>query len=326
MKAVLFDEFGPPHEVGYCGDVADPGEPGADEVVVEVDAFPINPADLLTITGMYAMKPPLPYTPGAEGTGRIAAMGAEVEGFEIGDRVILLCRENWTQMRKVQAADVLKVPEGDVAQLAMLKVNPATAFLMLKNYVDLRPGDWVIQDAANSGVGASVIRLAKTIGAKTVNVVRRAELEAPLMAQGAVVVDGEGLADKVAAVTDGGKVRLAIDAVAGDTCYRVAECLSENGVMVNYGMLSGEPCKIRPDWIVFKSVTLKGFWLAKELGAMNRAAAEALYAELGGLINDGSLAVNVEAVYGNDDIKDALAHAGREGRAGKVLVSPNGSI
>jgi mitochondrial enoyl-[acyl-carrier protein] reductase / trans-2-enoyl-CoA reductase len=326
MKIVQFDRFGPAAEVSACVEVADPGAPASDEVVVDILAFPINPADLLTIEGKYAIKPPLPATPGAEGVGTICAVGADVVDVAIGDRVIMLTRENWVQKRKARASEVIKVSaDGDILQQAMLKVNPATALMMLRDYVDLKPGDWVIQDAANSGVGNSVIRLAKSMGLKTVNVVRREELIAPLTELGAdaVVLDGDGLADRVHAATGGDDIRLGIDAVAGDTCLRLSECLGDNAKLVNYGMLSGEPCKIRPDLVVFKSIVLTGFWLAKQLGAMAPADAQKLYGELSALVSDGSLSVSVEADYSIDDIKDALAHAGREGRNGKVLVRPN---
>jgi mitochondrial enoyl-[acyl-carrier protein] reductase / trans-2-enoyl-CoA reductase len=326
MKVVQFDRFGPAHEVAACVEVTDPGRPAADEVIVDILAFPINPADLLTIEGKYAIKPPLPATPGAEGVGTVSAIGKDVSSVSVGDRVIMLTRENWVQKRKAKEDEVIKVAaDGDVLQQAMLKVNPATALMMLRDYIDLKPGDWVIQDAANSGVGNSVIRLARSMGVKTVNVVRREELIAPLTAMGAdvVVLDGDGLAERVAAATGNGNIRLGIDAVAGDTSMRVAECLGENAKLVNYGMLSGEPCKIMPDWVVFKSIDLTGFWLAKQLGGMARSDAEKLYGELSGLVSDGNLSVSVEATYTIDDIKDALAHAAREGRNGKILVRPN---
>ena len=206
MKQVQFTAFGVPHEVAACVEVPEVGPPGPDEVVIEVEAFPINPADLLTITGAYAVRPQLPATLGAECAGRIVAVGSGVRDLTVGDRVINLGRDNWCQQRKVPAAQALKVPaDADVLQLAMLKVNPATALMMLRHYVALQPGDWVIQDAANSGVGTNLIRLAKTDGIRTVNVVRREALIEPLTAIGAdaVVVDGDDLAARVQQATVG---------------------------------------------------------------------------------------------------------------------------
>jgi trans-2-enoyl-CoA reductase len=329
MKQVQFTAFGVPHEVAACVEAPDVGAPGPDEVVIEVQAFPINPADLLTITGGYSVRPQLPATLGAECAGRIAAVGSNVRDLAVGERVINLGRDNWCQRRKVPAAQALKVPaDADVLQLAMLKVNPATALLMLRNYVDLQPGDWVIQDAANSGVGTNLIRLAKADGIRTVNVVRRESLTRPLAALGAdvVVVDGDDLAARVQQATGGAPIRLAIDAVGGAMVLRLADCLAEGGTVVNYGLLSGQPCQLGAHHTIFKGITLTGFWLQKALTSMARADLDALYADLASRVADGTLQVEVEATYPIEEIKAALAHAEREGRSGKILVLPNGPV
>lgn len=91
MKQVQFTAFGEPKAVAVCVDVPDAGPLGDSEVLVTIDAFPINPADLLTITGGYASKFDLPATLGAEGTGRIAAIGSGVTDLQVGDRVICSC-------------------------------------------------------------------------------------------------------------------------------------------------------------------------------------------------------------------------------------------
>ena len=327
IKAVQMNSFGPASKVAYCVELPDPTPTEPDEIIVDVAAFPINPADLLTIEGKYAAKPPLPYTPGAEAVGHVSEVGSAIDNFRIGDLVMLLSRENWTQKRKVKAAELLKInsESDDLLQFAMLKVNPATAALMLRNYVELKSDDWIIQDAANSGVGHCVIRLAAKSGIKTINVVRREELISPLMQIGAdaVLADTDNLSEQVKQITKGAGVRLAIDAVAGNTSLQLAECLADGGVMVNYGMLSGNPCMVQPDWIVFRHLTLTGFWLATQLRDMPREQIESLYKELIDDISQGVLDVPIAATYGIDDIKDALAHAGRENRSGKILVLPN---
>lgn len=329
MKAVRFDTFGTPHEVAHAVDVAEPGAPAAGEVLVEVEAFPINPVDLLTIAGRYATRPTLPAVPGAEALGRVMAIGAGVTHVAPGDRVLMMGRENWVQHKILPAHEAIPARVvADPLQLAMLKVNPPTAKLMLEKFRALQSGDWVIQNAANSGVGTCLIALAKVRGLHTVNVVRREELVTPLQARGAdvVVVDGPDLADRVRAASDGAAIGLAIDAVAGDATGRLAECLSPGGTVVNYGLLSGEPCRIGPGEVVFRGITLTGFWLVKALGAMSAVTIIALYADLAARVADGTLRVAVEATYPIDDIQAALAHAGREGRNGKILVTPNGPL
>jgi NADPH:quinone reductase-like Zn-dependent oxidoreductase len=141
-----------------------------------------------------------------------------------------------------------------------------------------------------------------------------------------VVVDGADLAERVRHATGGGAIRLAIDAIGGDMVLRLADCLAEGGTIVNYGLLSGQPCQLGAHHTIFKGITLTGFWLQKSLTAMARPDLETLYRGLAGRIADGTLKVEIEATYPIEEIKAALAHAGREGRGGKVLVLPNGPL
>ena len=118
----------------------DVGEPAADEVVFDVLAFPINPADMWFCRGSYRLKPPLPATPGAECVGRVTAVGSAVKHVKQGDLVINLQRENWAQRRKVKGDDAIPLPAGiDLRQAAMVRINPPTAQLMLSDFVDLKP-------------------------------------------------------------------------------------------------------------------------------------------------------------------------------------------
>jgi trans-2-enoyl-CoA reductase len=109
MKQVLIEAYGTPWEVARCAEVPDVGAPAADEVVFDVLAFPINPADMGFCRGSYRLKPPLPATPGAECVGRVRAVGASVKHVKPGDLVINLQRENWTQQRKVKGDDAIQL-------------------------------------------------------------------------------------------------------------------------------------------------------------------------------------------------------------------------
>jgi NADPH:quinone reductase-like Zn-dependent oxidoreductase len=328
MKIVQFGRYGVPHEVCDCVEAEDPGVPAADEVVVAVEAAPINPADLLIIEGRYPGPTELPAPLGIEGVGRVVAVGSGVEELAEGDRVMSLARANWAERITIKAAQAIKLPgDLDVLQAAMMKANPATALLMLRDYVDLSKGDWVIQNAANSAVGQHVIRLAKAHGLHSANVVRREALVAPLEAIGAdiVVVDGDDLAARVR--DKGGEgAKLAIDAIGGEATLRLADCLADGGTVVNYGFLSGEPCMITPHQAIVHGITLTGFWLAGLFRTAPPEEIRAIYAEVARLMTEGALEAPVEATYEIADIKDALAHAEREGRDGKILITPNGPV
>ena len=325
MLTVQLTAFGHPPEMVDCIDQAEPDGPGPEQVLVELLAGPINPAEILLIQGRYASRPKLPTGLGIEGVGRVLAAGEDVATVAQGDLVLSLDRQNWAERRLLGAQQVIKLPPDiDIQQAAMLKVNPATALKMLTDYVSLQDGDWVIQNAANSGVGQCLIQLAKARGLRTVNVVRRESLREPLQRLGAdvVLVDCDELAGQVREASGGAAIKLAIDAVAGSACERLADCLGDGGIVVNYGLLSGQPCQIRADQTIFKGITLTGFWLAKTMQRMTYAELSALYADLAQHVLDGKLRVDVEASYPLAQIKQALAHAMREGRDGKILVLP----
>jgi trans-2-enoyl-CoA reductase len=329
MKQILLERYGQPEEGLRCAEVPDVGAPGAGEVVFEVLAFPINPADVSFCRGSYRLKPALPATPGAECVGRVTAVGAGVSHVKPGDLVINLQRENWAQQRRVKGDDVIAVSEGiDVQQAAMLRINPATALLLLTDVVDLKPGDWVIQNVANSAVGRLLIRLAKPRGIKTVNVVRRDSLFGELKALGAdaCVVDGPDLPEAVKAHTREGAIRLGIDAVSGRATARLSACVGEGGVVCNYGSMSGEDPVMSRNGLISGGQTLVGFILGRALGTRSLDQIRAIYADLGQQIAKGALSAPVEMVYPIEEIKEAVAHAQRGERSGKILVAPNGPV
>jgi len=329
MKRVDIDRYGAPEDVARCVEVAEVGAPGAGEVVFDVLLFPINPADVSFCRGTYRLRPPLPATPGAECVGRVSAVGAGVTHVKPGDLVINLQRENWAQRRRVKGDDVIPIPAGmDLQQAAMLRINPPTALLLLSDFVDLKPGDWIIQNVANSAVGRLVIRLALALNVRTANVVRRAALfdELKTLGADACVVDGPDLAEAVKAKTGGAPIRLALDAVSGQATARLSGCLAEGGVVVNYGSMSGEDPVMSRAGLIGGGQKLVGFILGRGLATRSLEQVRGIYAELGRQVKDGYLSAPVEKVYPIEEVKAALAHAQRGARSGKILVAPNGAV
>src|SRR6187402_1397454 len=262
MKQVLIESYGTPWEVARCAEVADVGAPAADEVVFDVLAFPINPADMWFCRGSYRLKPPLPATPGAECVGRVAAVGSAVKHVKKGDLVINLQRENWAQRRKVKGDDAIPLPAGiDLRQAAMVRINPPTAQLMLSDFVDLKAGDWVIQNVANSAVGRLLIVLAKQRGLRTVNVVRRADL-----------------ARQVAEATGNAGIKLGVEAIGGEATGRLADCIATDGTLVHYGSMSGEDPKVTRNNFIYRGVRLTGFMLGRFLAKRSAEQIRAIYA------------------------------------------------
>jgi mitochondrial enoyl-[acyl-carrier protein] reductase / trans-2-enoyl-CoA reductase len=327
MKLAVLERYGPPEEGVRCVQAPDVGAPAAGEVVFDVLAFPINPADVSMCRGSYRLRPTLPATPGAECLGRVTAVGAGVTHVRPGDLVINLQRENWAQQRRVRGDDVIPVPAGiDRWQGAMLRINPPTALLLLTDVVALKPGDWIIQNVANSAVGRLVITLARTRGIRTVNVVRRDSLFPELQALGAdaCVVDAPDLAETVRARTGGAAIRLGLDAVSGRATARLSACLGEGAVLCNYGSMTGEDPVMARSGLIAGGQSLVGFILGRALATRSLAQIRAIYAELGEQVLKGALFAPVEQIYPIEEIKTALAHAQRGERTGKILVAPNG--
>jgi len=300
--------------------------PAQGQALVAVLAAPINPSDLLTLTGEYGILPPLPAVGGNEGVGRVVELGPDTQGPAVGQTVLLPAGiGTWASHVLAPVAKLVPLPNGaDPQQLAMLTVNPPTASLLLGNFVDLKPGDWVVQNAANSGVGSYLVQLARQRGLKTVNIVRRESAVAGVEALGAdvVLVDGEDLAARVKAVTHDASIKLGVDSVGGSATLRLAACLGEGGIVVNYGALSGDACKVSPRELVFRDITLKGFWLARWFRITPAAQQHALLAELAGLIAAGKLKAPIQATYDLTQIKQAVAAAAAGERQGKIMIVP----
>jgi mitochondrial enoyl-[acyl-carrier protein] reductase / trans-2-enoyl-CoA reductase len=298
----------------------------AGQALLEVLAAPINPADILTLTGEYGALPPLPAVGGREGVGRVAELGADAGDVAVGQLVLLpLGGGSWSSHIVAEAAQLRVLPDhGDPLQLSMMAINPPTAALLLSDFATLGADDWVIQNAANSAVGLYLMQLARYRGYRTVNVVRRQEAAAVVREAGGdiVVVDGEDLAARVAEATDGAAIHLGIDAVAGTASGRLAETLCEGATLVSYGRMSGEPCVIPAAEFVFRDLTLRGFWLVNWFRRTSEDQRRQLVDELAELITSGKLHAPIQATYDVSEIKEAVAAAASGERSGKILITP----
>lgn len=301
-------------------------DPASGHVRVEVLAAPINPSDVLTLTGEYGILPPLPAVGGNEGVGRVVTHGAGVTSPAIGQTVLLpLGCGTWITHLDVPASALVALPnEADPVQLAMLTVNPPTASLLLSEFVELQAGDWIIQNAANSAVGGYLIDLARLRGIHTVNIVRRESALADLRGGDVNLVDGDDLSERVRAVTGNARIRLGIDAVGGAATDHLAACLANGAQLVNYGAMSGEPCHLSPPALIFRGISLRGFWVSNWFKQADRERRMHLFSELAAAIASGALSATVKATYPLERIKDAVSAAAAGERGGKIIVMPNG--
>src|SRR5438045_2188855 len=324
FKAAVYETHGNPVEVLRVVDLP-LAAPEANEVVVKMSAAPINPADLNGIEGKYPIKAPLPAVPGIEGAGSVIEVGSAVGDLAVGTQVILPHNfGTWREIAVIAADKLVAVPkEIEPAQAAMLKVNPITAWRMIHDFVSLKPGDWLIQNAANSGAGQCVIQIARELGYKTINVVRRPELVEELRSLGGdvVVVDGETLRAEVAAATGKAPISLALNAVGGENGLRVAKCLASDGIMVTYGAMSLQPLCIPNGMLIFKKLRFTGFWVNKWYDAATAEERAETFQPLFDMAKRGLLRTKVEKTYPLSEVQAAIQHASRNKRAGKIVFT-----
>ena len=303
---------------------------GQGEVRVTVLAAPINPSDLLQISGNYGVDPVLPARPGSEGVGRVVEVSPDVQALKVGQLVLLATGSTWAE-ELVAPAGFLPLPDlgpigADVIeQLAMSTVNPLTALLMLTSFIDVAEGQWIAQSAANSAVGGYVIQLAKQRGIKTVNIVRREGLAEELMARGAdvVLIDGPNLAADIAKATGNAPIVLALDPVGGDTFGRLADSLGYSGTLVTFGVLSGKPATLDTRRLIGNDIRLRGFWLYKWFQTATMQEKQAAFGEVIPLIANGTLKADIDSRFTIDEIKQAVTRSKEGGRNGKVLIVPS---
>ena len=322
INAAVYETHGNPADVLQVESRPWP-TPAPGEVIVKMRAAPINPADLNQIEGKYPVRAELPATPGFEGAGIVLDVGADVKGLTSGALVILPHNVGtWRDAVAVKADELVVIP-ADIKPVhaAMLKINPMTAWRLLHDYVDLARGDWLIQNAANSAAGRAIIQIARELGYKTVNVVRRSELIGELRAEGGdiVLVDSENLRREVQDAIGGPSIRLGLNAVGGESALRLANCLAPGSTLVTYGAMSLQPLKIPNGLLIFKDLRFRGIWINKWYDNATPAQRMEAFQRLFEMAKRGLLQTKVEKAYPLSEAKTAVAHAARGQRSGKII-------
>ncbi|MCW1887108.1 2-enoyl thioester reductase domain-containing protein [Luteolibacter flavescens] len=322
MQALRFHEFGKPQDVLKLEPLELP--PLAEgEVRLKILAAPVNPADLNFIEGTYGVKPELPAVPGIEGCGEV--IESRSSDLRIGDRAIMLRRAgSWATHVQLPADHLFKIPADlDPLQAAMLKVNPATAWRLLTGTGTPASGSWIVQNAANSAVGRCVIAVARELGIRTINLVRRPELIDELQALGAdlVVTDDDAGMDAVKSA-GAGKPALAFNCVGGESALRLMNLLAPGGIHITYGAMARRPLTVPNGLLIFKDLQLRGLWITKWIESAPKQELDEAYAKLAALMTNGSLTMPVDSTHSLESSGTALERVSAAGRDGKVLLVP----
>jgi NADPH:quinone reductase-like Zn-dependent oxidoreductase len=296
-------------------------------VLVEVQAATVNASDFLYISGQYFITPQPPSDVGAEGVGRVLAVGPGENDSLVGARVLLLpTYRNGTWATHVIAAitDIVVVPNDiDTVQLAMVGINPMTALLMLRDYGNpWMPDRWIGQTAGNSAVGEYLIKLARRFGWKTMSVVRREAAAEQVRSWGGdrVVIDDDDLESNLAQSLSGTELDVVVDSVGGRAARQLVHHLRFGGTLVSYAVLSGQTASPGVLDLIGRHVNWTGFWLMNWLRRTDTTQVHSAYRDLVELVADGTLSARVDRTMRLEDWKDAVGRTqGDTGREGKVV-------
>lgn len=291
------------------------------EVLLAIHAAPINPADLNFIEGTYGIKPELPAHAGMECAATV--LESRSGEFSPGDEVIPIARSGaWATHIVTSAENLIHIPGGiDPLQAAMLKVNPATAWLLLHHFETLQKGDWVALNAANSGVGQCVIQLAAAVGVRTLCFVRNPALAPELRSLGADAVfedSPEGFKQALETFSDT-RAKLAFNAVGGESALRLMKLLENGGTHITYGAMARKPLTIPNGLLIFGDLRFRGLWVTKWMKETPRDEVQAVYGELAARLLDGTLRQKVDLAFPLENFRNALARLDAEQRHGKIL-------
>ncbi|KAJ3307988.1 hypothetical protein HDU76_004197 [Blyttiomyces sp. JEL0837] len=281
--AAIFSQHGPPESVLSIQNIPlDPITPTT--VRIKFLATPINPADINQVQGTYPIKPRFNNgiaIGGNEGVAEIVQVGSHVKGLSKGDLVLPKSSGfgTWRLYANAEPSELLKIDAKGVSPIhaATITVNPCTAFRMLADFVDLKPGDTIIQNGANSSVGQSVIQIAKARNIKTINIIRGGDrpdlnqIVQGLTDLGAdLVVTDEKIRSReveviVKEVCGGNKlgIRLGLNCVGGKSATNLARLLGDSAPLITYGGMSKEPLTIPTSLLIFRDVQFRGFWMTR---------------------------------------------------------------
>lgn len=318
MKAIQLTAYGNPAQNLKLVDVSEPSTPSAGEALVRMEYAPIAPSDLLLANGIYPLRPKVPSVIGGEGAGIVERVGPGVTSVKAGDRVTIpFGTFTWSEKVTAPADGLFVVPPSiDAKTASMLNINPTTAVLLLNEFVKLKPGDWIVLNAANSQVGRCLIAMAKARDLKVAGIVRRAELIPEVEALGAdfVGIESPELPKQIQTATGGAPISLGLDAVGGPATATIANALSPGAYLVVYAPLSGLPIQVEQGDLIGKRLNIHGFWMYYD---EYRLKIRAALAEGAKVVASGKLSLPSTTTYKLSQIKEAIEHAER---GGKILL------
>ena len=323
MRALIHSAFGAPEDVLHVEERPLP-EPGEGQVRLRIVLSPIHNHDLWTVRGTYGFTPALPAPSGTEALGVVDALGAGVQHLTIGQRVATGGTFGaWAEYIVADAAGLVPVPDVLPDEVAAQLVSMPFSTITLLDFLGVRQGEWIVQNAANGAVGRMLAQLGAARGVNVIGLVRRSAGVDELRAQGierVIATDQDGWEQQVADLTGGASIVAGIDSVGGTSAGQVLSLLAEGGTLVAFGAMDSPIMEISSSDVIFKQATVKGFWGSKVIPALDPTTRSTLFGELFQRLSDGTLTLPVAGVFDASDIRDAVLASNTPGRVGKVLL------
>ena len=323
MRSAIHHTFGDPAAVLAAGDSPVP-QPGPGELRIRTLLAPIHNHDLLTIRGQYGYKPQLPAIGGSEAVGIVDAIGEGVDGFAIGQRVAAASgRGTWAEYFTAPARMAIPMPDAIADETAAQLIAMPLSALMLLEFLQVEPGQWIVQNAANGAVGKALAMLGQARGVHTVNLVRRDNGVDELAALGiahAVSTTHADWMDRVRAITGPTLAHVAVDSIGGKASGELLSLVGDGGTLISFGVMGGEPMQISPGDLIFRQTVVKGFWGSKVSQAMSVEDKRRLVGELLQRTLSGQLQLPVDGIYDLADVAQAATASVQPARKGKVLL------
>ncbi|OXC79800.1 zinc-binding dehydrogenase [Caballeronia sordidicola] len=327
MRSVIHSSFGNPAEVLQVAERPTPN-PGAGQVRIKSTLSPIHNHDLWTIRGQYGYKPQLPAVGGSEVSGVVDAIGEGVERIKVGQRVVVAgIHEAWADYVVAPAAAVIPLPDAVSEEVGCQLIAMPLSAVMLLDYLHLEPGQWFIQNTANGAVGKTLAMLANARGINGVNLIRREAGIAELAAVGignAVSTESGDWKEQVRGLVGDAPLAAGIDSVGGDASGDIFGLLGENGTLLSFGAMSGQPMRRNSGDAIFKQATVKGFWASKISEVTSGADKARMIGELLTLAASGELKLPVEAIFDVENATLAAAASEKSGRGSKLHYTCEG--
>jgi NADPH:quinone reductase-like Zn-dependent oxidoreductase len=324
MRALIHHTFAEPAAALKVEEVPDPVA-GPGEALVGMTAAAIHNHDLLTVSGDYGFTPDLPARSGTEATGTVLAVGEGVTNIAVGQRVAGNAFGAWAEKFVARAAGLIPVPDAITDESAAQLLSMPASSLALLDTLDVREGDWIIQNAAGGAVGRLVAQFAASRGINVVGLVRRTDAFAELADDGItgiVATDRSDWRDRVAEITGGAPIVRGVDSVGGSATGDLLSVLADGARLTLFGGMGSWGFEGSMNDIIFRGITIDGFWGSKVLPALGADERTALFGEILTKVASGAIALPVDGSYALADIASAVAAHNRTGRVGKVLLRP----